>query len=63
MHYTIEELETETAVALPERQLMSLFSNNWAGIYASSSAVALNAATVLSAATAFSGQSISVNQL
>jgi hypothetical protein len=66
MHYTemtIADLEAETAVALPERQLMSVFNPNWAGIYASSTAVALNASTLLSSATAFSGQSIVVNQL
>jgi len=65
MHYemTIADLEAETAVALPERQLMSVHSFNWAGINATSTAVALNAASLLASANAVSGQSIVVTQL
>jgi hypothetical protein len=63
MHYemTIADLEAETAVALPDRQLMALF--NWAGINATSTALALNASSVFASANAFSGQSINVVQL
>lgn len=65
MHYemTIADLEAETAVALPERELMSVFSFNWAGINATSTAVALNAASLLASANAVSGQEIVVTQL
>ena len=60
---TIADLEAETAVALPDRQLMSVFSFNWAGINATSTAVALNASSLLASANAVSGQTILVNQL
>ena len=63
MHYemTIADLEAETAVALPDRQLMAVF--NWADITATSTALAVNASSLLASANAFSGQSIVVNQL
>jgi hypothetical protein len=59
---TIADLEAETAVALPDRQLMSVHSFNWAGIDATSTAVALNAASLLASATAVSGNTIVVSQ-
>lgn len=62
MHYemTIADLEAETAVALPDRQLMALL--NWANVIGTSTALALNASSVLASANAFSGQSIVVQQ-
>lgn len=64
MHYemTIADLDAETAVALPERQLMSVFKFAWAGVNASSEAVALNVNSLLASATAESANSITVFQ-
>ena len=57
---TVDELEAETAAALPARHLMSLF--NWGAISATNTALALNVGTQLSTATAMAGQSIVVSQ-
>lgn len=57
---SLEELETEHATELPEREAMTVF--NIAAIWATNTAVAVNAATILSAATAVAAQSIHVDQ-
>jgi hypothetical protein len=60
---TMSELEFESVDLLPARE--TLFFNttvNWAGILASNSSLAVNAATVLSQANSAALQSISVSQ-
>jgi hypothetical protein len=60
---TITELDAEFIELLPERETLSGFGNfNWASVYASNSSLALNAATVQSAASSAAYQSISVTQ-
>ncbi|HEU4946154.1 MAG TPA: hypothetical protein VFT31_03265 [Kribbella sp.] len=54
------ELDLEEVQILPERE--ALGSYNWANIWASNSAVAVNAATYWSTANAAALQSISVSQ-
>lgn len=54
------ELDLEEVQVLPERE--ALGSYNWANIYASNTAVALNAASHFSVAKAAALQSIYVNQ-
>ncbi|MEV0288534.1 MULTISPECIES: hypothetical protein [unclassified Kribbella] len=54
------ELDLEEVQVLPEREALGSF--NWANIYASNTAVALNAASHYSAAKAVALQSIYVNQ-
>jgi hypothetical protein len=55
------ELESEIVEVLPEKETLS-WSSNYAWIYASNSALALNAATLGSAAVANAGQAITVVQ-
>ncbi|MFI7063040.1 hypothetical protein ACIBL3_18805 [Kribbella sp. NPDC050124] len=57
---TSVELDLEEVQVLPERE--ALGSYNWANIYASNTAVALNAASHFSVAKAAALQSIYVNQ-
>ncbi len=60
MEFTISELSLEQAELLPEREALAFF--NWAGVVANNSALALNAATINSAAVALAGQAIFVTQ-
>jgi hypothetical protein len=57
---TVAELEAESAAALPARHLMSLV--DWAGISATNTALALNAASLFASASAVAGQTIVVTQ-
>jgi len=54
------ELGLEEVQVLPEREALGSF--NWSNIYASNTAVALNAASYYSVAKAAAWQSIYVNQ-
>lgn len=54
------ELSLEEVQVLPEREALGSF--NFANIYASNTAVALNAASAFSVAKAYAAQSIYVNQ-
>jgi hypothetical protein len=56
------ELERESAVMLPEREALSHVHVNFALVSASSQATAVNVLTILSAATAVSGNVISISQ-
>ena len=58
---TIVELEAQSVELLPTRETL-FFNSNWAGVVASNSSLALNAATVLSAANSAAVQTIFVNQ-
>ncbi|MDI9628283.1 MAG: hypothetical protein QM286_07035 [Acidobacteriota bacterium] len=58
---TLEELEIQTVELLPERETL-FFDTNWAGVYASNSSLAVNAATILSAANSSATQAIVVAQ-
>ncbi|WP_157557699.1 hypothetical protein [Intrasporangium oryzae] len=58
---TMTELESESIELLPEKETL-WFNTKWAGITATNSSLALNAATFFSNATATSQQMISVNQ-
>ena len=59
---TLTELDGQTADLLPERETLSWGSSNFAGILASNTSVALNAASYGSSATSTANQSISVWQ-
>jgi hypothetical protein len=59
-HLTITELDAESVELLPARE--TLFWDNWSAIYATNSSVALNAATVASAAYSAAVQTIVVSQ-
>ena len=59
---TIHDLATETAELLPTRETLDWFSPNFASVYASNSALALNAASVFSYANASALQSVIVSQ-
>lgn len=59
-HLTITELDAESVELLPTRE--TLFWDNWSAIYATNSSVALNAATVASAAYSAAVQTIVVSQ-
>ncbi len=58
--YTMTDAEQHIEL-LPERETL-FFNFNWSNIYASNTAVALNAATVLSQANAAALQSVTVSQ-
>lgn len=58
---TFVELEAETVEMLPAKETL-FFDTNVAGVWASNTSVALNAATVLSSANSTALQAISVNQ-
>ncbi|WP_347353168.1 hypothetical protein [Intrasporangium sp.] len=58
---TFAELDTEMVTMLPSKETL-FFNFNWAGIYATNSSLALNAATVLSAANSAAVQTIVVGQ-
>lgn len=59
---TFSELETETFELLPDRETLTMGNNNWASVYASNSSLALNAASIHSAANSAAVQTIAVNQ-
>jgi hypothetical protein len=54
------DLDMEEGTLLPERQTLGLF--DWAAVVASNTSVALNSATILSAAVSNASQSIVVVQ-
>jgi hypothetical protein len=58
---TIAELDSQSVELLPDRETL-LFDNNWAAVFASNSSLAVNAATVLSAAVSSANQTIIVAQ-
>lgn len=58
---TLEELRAQSVDLLPEKETL-FFDTNWAGVYATNSSLALNAATVLSAANSSASQTIVVAQ-
>ena len=60
MEYTITELELQDVQLLPEREALAFF--NFAGIVANNTALAVNAATLGSAAVATATQGIMVTQ-
>jgi hypothetical protein len=57
---TMKELDLQEVELLPARE--ALGSYNWASVYASNTAVALNAATFKSSAWATANQYITINQ-
>ena len=60
---SLEELETEHATELPERETLSFFGgSNTATITAINAALAVNAGTILSVAAAAASQQIWVSQ-
>lgn len=59
---TIAELETERTELLPTRETLTYGSTNWASIVASNSSLALNAASLYSAANSAAVQTITVSQ-
>lgn len=59
--YTSIELDQECVEVLPAKETL-FFNYNWANVYASNSALAVNAATILSSANAAALQSVTVNQ-
>ncbi len=58
---TLTELDGQHADLLPERETLA-FNNNWANVIASNSSLALNAASVFSAANSAAVQQIAVSQ-
>ena len=58
---TLTELDSQHADLLPERETL-VFNNNWANVIASNSSLALNAASVFSAANSAAVQQIAVSQ-
>jgi len=58
---TMAELDVQQVELLPARETLS-FDANLASVYASNSALAVNAATILSAAQANALQSVVVSQ-
>ena len=61
MELTLSELEIQHAELLPERETLK-FNFNWANIYATNTAVAVNAYSFYSSAYANAYQSIYVDQ-
>ena len=56
------ELEAEHIELLPTRETMNVFGSNWAGIVATNSSLALNAASLGSLANSGAVQTIIVGQ-
>ncbi len=56
------ELEAEHIELLPSRETMNVFGSNWAGIVATNSSLALNAASLGSLANSAAVQTIVVSQ-
>jgi hypothetical protein len=59
--FTMHELELEHTELLPSREALG-WGSNWAGVYASNTALAVNAATINSLAAASANQTIVVLQ-
>ncbi len=60
---TITELDAQAVELLPNKETLFFNSNsNWAGVFASNSSLAVNAATILSSAMSAAVQSIAVTQ-
>lgn len=59
---TIAELEAERTELLPSRETLTYGNTNWANVFASNSSLALNAASLYSAANSAAAQSITVTQ-
>jgi hypothetical protein len=59
---TLAELHDESVELLPQRAALSGWGHNWANVYASNSALALNAGSIHSLAHAGAFQSVSVFQ-
>jgi hypothetical protein len=59
---TLTELDVESAELLPARETLFFNTYNWAGVYASNSSLAVNAATLLSQANSAAVQTIGVSQ-
>jgi len=59
---SIAELESEHTELLPTRETLTFGNTNWAGIYASNSSLALNAASFFSSANSAAVQTIVVSQ-
>lgn len=60
-HITLAEIDAQSVELLPSRETL-FFDVNWAALYASNSSLAVNAATLLSAATSTAVQNIVVAQ-
>lgn len=58
---TITELETERTELLPLRETL-FFNNNWAGVVATNSSMALNAGSIWATANSAAYQSVAVTQ-
>ncbi len=58
---TFGDLDGQSAELLPSRETL-FFNTNWAGVYASNTSLALNAATVLSEADSAAYQRVTVSQ-
>jgi len=56
------ELEVESVELLPNRETLFYNTYNWAGIAATNSSLAVNAATLLSQANSAAVQTIAVSQ-
>jgi hypothetical protein len=59
--FTTTEIDAQHVDLLPAKETLN-FNFNWANVYASNSALAVNAATVLSQANAQALQAVTVNQ-
>jgi hypothetical protein len=59
---SIHELATESAELLPARETLDFIHVNYADVWASNSALALNAVTAYSTATANAAQTVLVGQ-
>jgi hypothetical protein len=58
--FSLEELDDQQALLLPEREALSLF--NWASIVANNQALAVNAVTLGSTAVATANQAVITGQ-
>ena len=59
---SIAELESEHTELLPPRETLFFGNTNWASIMASNSSLALNAASLYSAANSAAVQTVTVSQ-
>ncbi|KQW52464.1 hypothetical protein ASC77_24060 [Nocardioides sp. Root1257] len=59
---SIAELESEHTELLPPRETLFFGNTNWASVMASNSSLALNAASLYSAANSAAVQTITVSQ-
>jgi hypothetical protein len=58
---TLSELDSQQIELLPERETL-LFNSNWAGIVATNTSLALNAASILANAQSTATQTVVVQQ-